>query len=205
MGRALTPAPFRRCGGVSEDLEAVLPSHAIESRTGQGVLPGARLVAHKDKESYEVGVRTSYERSVSFSRHLDGRWRTLDSVDWVGVVVPQENNSNRVEALVFDSTNLKKLFDKALQDLALLGRSLMYEMPIFIPLDTTSGKNFGHSVAGIKDAALWSRCSEEGELLKPQALPQASWETFINRVKREFAARNEVDVSKVQVEFRIID
>jgi len=63
----------------------------------------------------------------------------LDSVDWVGVVVPQENNSNRVAALVFDSTNLKKLFDKALQDLALLGRSLMYEMPILIPLDTTSG------------------------------------------------------------------
>ena len=60
-------------------------------------------------------------------------------------------------------------------------------------------------MAGIKDAALWSRCSEEGELLKPQALPQASWETFINRVKREFAERNEVDVSKVQVEFRIID
>jgi hypothetical protein len=176
----------------------------VGPRTGQGLLPGARLVADKDKRSFEVGVRTSYERSVSFSRHMDGRWRTLDSVDLVVVVVPQENNSNIVEALVFDSTKLKKLFDKALQELALAGRSLSFEMPIFIPLDTASRKNVGHSVAGIKNAALWSRTSEEGELLKTQSAAQASSETFIDRVKREFAEKNEVDVSKVQVEFRII-
>jgi hypothetical protein len=29
-------------------------------------------------------------------------------------------------------------------------------------------------------------------------------ETFINRVKREFAERNEVDVTRVSVEFRIL-
>ena len=138
----------------------------VEIRTSQGILPGARLVAVKDKKSYRVAVRTSYERSVSFNRHMDGRWRTLDSVDLIVVVVPQENNSNGVEVLAFDSTKLKKFFDKALQDLALADRSLSFEMPIFVPLDLTSRKNVGHSVAGIKNAALWSRCSEEGELLK---------------------------------------
>jgi hypothetical protein len=54
----------------------------------------------------------------------------------------------------------------------------------------------------LKNAALWS-ARIEAKRLKDQNLGGQS-ESFFDRVKREFAERNQVDVNKVQVKFRIL-
>jgi len=80
--------------------------------------------------------------------------------------------------------------------------SSRFEMPIFVPLDKESRKNVGHGVSNLKQLALWTVRVGADEL-KDKTVNH-NVETFIDRVKREFAERNEVEVDKVVVEFRIL-
>jgi hypothetical protein len=103
--------------------------------------------------------------------------------------------------LAFDAPPLIAVFEKAWKALEKAGRSLSFEIPIFVPLDEISRKNVGHDVANLKALAIWSvRLSAEEVMARNSA---ESGETFYERVKREFAERSGVDVSKVEVEFRI--
>jgi len=175
--------------------------YGTEPQTGQGLLPGARLLAKKDGRALEVAVRTSHQRALSFTVQTNGRWRGL-SVDLVLAVVPAEKNSESIEVLAFDSKVLRGCFDKAFKGLEQADRSSRFEMPIFVPLDKESRKNVGHGVSNLKEMALWTvRVGADELKLKTSS---AAAETFIDRVKREFAEKNEVDVSKVVVEFRIL-
>ncbi|WP_154072122.1 hypothetical protein [Bradyrhizobium erythrophlei] len=171
-------------------------------KRGQGLLPGARLIARKDGEDFVVAVRTSHERVLSFTMQTNSQWRTLENVDLVLAVVPAAKNSEIVEVLAFDSTALKARFDIASKGLERVDRSSSFEMPIFIPIDKESRKNVGHSVSNLKEIALWS-VNVSAAAMKVKASDDRAG-TFIDRVKREFAERNEVDVSKVVVEFRIL-
>jgi hypothetical protein len=171
-------------------------------KRGQGLLPGARLIARKDGEDFVVAVRTSHERVLSFTMQTNSQWRTLENVDLVLAVVPAAKNSEIVEVLAFDSTALKARFDIASKGLERVDRSSSFEMPIFIPIDKESRKNVGHSVSNLKEIALWS-VNVSAAAMKVKASDDSAG-TFIDRVKREFAERNEVDVSKVVVEFRIL-
>ncbi|SHG55945.1 hypothetical protein SAMN05443248_1956 [Bradyrhizobium erythrophlei] len=132
----------------------------------------------------------------------NSQWRTLENVDLVLAVVPAAKNSEIVEVLAFDSTALKARFDIASKGLERVDRSSSFEMPIFIPIDKESRKNVGHSVSNLKEIALWS-VNVSAAAMKVKASDDRAG-TFIDRVKREFAERNEVDVSKVVVEFRIL-
>jgi hypothetical protein len=174
--------------------------YETEARTGQGLLPGARLLARKDGGTFEVAVRTSNQRALSFTRQPNGGWRGL-SVDIVIAVVPAEKNSESIEVLAFDSKILRSCFDKALKGIKQADRSARFEIPIFVPFDKESRKNVGHGVSNLRDEALWTVSGADKLKLKT---PSAATETFIDRVKREFAERNEVDPSKVVVEFRIL-
>jgi hypothetical protein len=175
----------------------------IEERTGKGIRPGARLTAKASKgPTLEVAVRTGRERSLGFSRLSNGNWRTLQSVQLVLGVVPDDESAGDFVVLAFESKTLKSWYGKALKALKNAGRSPDLDVPIFIPLDEQSKKNVGHSIVGLKKAALWSVCIGAKQL-EDQHLAEGL-ETFIDRVKREFAERNEVDVSKVSVEFRIL-
>jgi hypothetical protein len=176
--------------------------YETEVKSGQGLLPGARLVARKDGERFNVAVRTSHERVLSFTMQTNAQWRTLDYVNLVLAVVPAAKNSEIVEVLAFDSTALKGRFDIASKGLERADRSSSFEMPIFIPIDKESRKNVGHSVSNLKEIALWS-VSVSAAAMKVKTSGDSAG-TFIDRVKREFAERNEVDVSKVVVEFRIL-
>lgn len=175
----------------------------IAERTGKGIRPGARLTAKASKgPAIEVAVRTGRERSLSFSRLSNGNWRTLQSVQLVLGVVPDDESAGDVAVLAFESKTLKSWFGKALKALEDAGRSPGFEVPIFIPLDEKFKKNVGHNIVGLKKAALWS-VRIGVKQLEEQSRGE-DFETFIDRVKREFAERNEVDVSKVSVEFRIL-
>jgi hypothetical protein len=175
--------------------------YQTEIQTGQGLLPGARLIASKDGQTIEVAVRTSHQRAVSFTTQPDGRWRGL-AVDLIVAVVPAEKNYDGVDVLAFDARSVEERFDLARQGLQETSRASNFEMPVFIPLDKTSRKNVGHSVSNLKEMAHWiDRVPASDVNLRVRADHQ---ETFIDRVKREFAEKNEVDVSKVFVEFRIL-
>jgi hypothetical protein len=171
-------------------------------KRGQGLLPGARLIARKDGEHFVVAVRTSHERVLSFTMQTNSQWRTLENVDMVLAVVPAAKNSEIVEVFAFDSTALKARFDIASKGLERVDRSSSFEMPIFIPIDKESRKNVGHTVSNLKEIKLWS-FNVSAAAMKVKASGDNAG-TFIDRVKREFAERNEVDVSKVVVEFRIL-
>jgi hypothetical protein len=175
----------------------------VEEQTGQGIRPWARLIATPPEgPPIKIAVRTGVDRSISFSRLASGEFRTLGRVHLVLAVVPDEKNSNDLAVIAFDSKILRGWYSRALKALDRAGRTPDLEVPIFIPLDEQSRKNVGHSVSGLKKAALWSVCIE-AEKLKDLHLSEST-ETFLDRVKREFAERNEVDVSKVFVEFRIM-
>jgi hypothetical protein len=170
-------------------------------KKGQGLLPGARLIAKKDGKLLVVAVRTSHERVLSFTMQTNSHWRTLDNVDPVLAVVPAAKNSEFVDIFAFNAVALKAYFDLASKSLGRADRSSSFEMPIFIPIDKESRKNVGHNVSNLKEIKLWSAVKAAAMKVK---MSDDSQETFIDRVKREFAERNEVDVSKVVVEFRIL-
>jgi hypothetical protein len=176
--------------------------YKTEVKKGQGLLPGARLIAAKEGKLFVVAVRTSHERVLSFTMQTNSHWRTLDNVDLVLAVVPVAKNSEFVEVLAFDAAALKARFDLASKGLGRADRSSSFEMPIFIPIDKVSRKNVGHSVSNLYEIKLWT-ASVSAAAMKVKTSDDSQG-TFIDRVKREFAERNEVDVSKVVVEFRIL-
>jgi hypothetical protein len=177
--------------------------YKIKERTGKGIRPAARLTATSaDGSSLEVAVRIGSERSIGITRLRNGKFRTLDVVDQVLAIVPDEERAADYQVFAFDSKTLKTWYGQALDELNKADRSPELDVPVFIPFDERSKKNVGHNIVGLRKAELWS-ASISAKELKDQNLSDAS-ESFIDRVKREFAERNEVDVTKVSVEFRIL-
>jgi hypothetical protein len=172
----------------------------VRTRSGQGLLPGSRLIAKRDGQEIDVAVKASLERSVNFTKQSKSRWRTVGAVDLVVVVVPALDGQD-IEVLVFDARPLIAVFEKAWKALETAGRSLSFEIPIFVPLDEVSRKNVGHDIANLKALAIWSVNLSAEEARARSSVESA--ETFYDRIKREIAERNGVDVSKVEFEFRI--
>lgn len=183
--------------------ELVQRGFSIEERSGRGILPGARLLATRDNETVDVAVRASLERSLGFSRKPDGDWRTLESADWLAAIVPAAGKGDRFQILFFEASRLIPAFDKALSAMRKENRAPSLEMPIYIPLDPRSRKNVGHQENGLAALAMWDPVEVEIDGAEP--VVAGTTENFIQRVKREFAEINQVDISKVQVEFKIVD
>ena len=183
---------------------AVLKSldYRVVSQSSRGVLPGARLVATKEGKTFRVAVKVLLERRMNFTRLSATKWRTLSDVDVVIAVAPVGDGSDAYEIIAFAAKPLIACFDQAWKTLKKANRALAFGVPVFIPLDEGSKKNVGHDVANLMELKDWAvaRSLSEMRALSSVTAP----DTFIDRVKREFAERNEVDVSKVVVEFRII-
>src|SRR5947209_7688826 len=96
----------------------------IEERTGKGIRPGARVTATSAGGSaFEVAVRTGSERAIGITRLRNGNFRTLDRVDWLLVIVPDEQRAADYEVFAFDSKALKSWYGQALEQLENAGRS----------------------------------------------------------------------------------
>jgi hypothetical protein len=139
---------------------------------------------------------------LSFSKRAQDEWGTLSSVDLILAVVPAKKEAGHFEVLAFDSKLLTLAFNAAWKELELAKRAVSFDMPIFIPLDSGSRKNLGHGVSSLNAGKAWC-VNFDPDAIKARAFARDA-ETFLDRVKREFAERNEVDVSKVVVEFRIL-
>jgi hypothetical protein len=170
--------------------------------SGAGIAPGARLEASNGSERpRKIAVRTSLSRMVGFARHKSGRWRTLPNVDDVVVAVPVADDAAAVEVLCFDARLMESTFDKTLQILRKQKCEPSFEAPIFIPLDQDKDA-LGNVTSGLAAKADW-RSKIRTVSLSVLSSPNSDI-GFVERVKREFAELNGVDVSKVVVEFRIL-
>jgi hypothetical protein len=170
----------------------------VELKAGAGIVPGARLRTFHGSEAREIAVRTSLDREVGFNRHPDGRWITIPTVDEIVVAVPSAEEPSSAEVLSFDREVVIDACNAALAAQKRQYPALSHKAPIFIALDT-----FDKGLAsGLKTKAKW-RISIPLDAVRRQNSTSARAESFIERVKREFADRNGVDVSRVTVEFRI--
>jgi len=170
--------------------------------SGPGIVRGARLKATAGPISgKQVAVRTSQDREVGLLRRDDDRtWRTIPRVRELVVAVPSlTNQESSIEVLCFDSKTVIELFDAAVKKAG--KRALSYKAPVFMALEDSPKKGSGALAGGLGAKAKWR---EEIPVASIAANPPDQSDGFIERVKREFAERNGVDVSKVVVEFRIV-
>jgi hypothetical protein len=74
-----------------------------------------------------------------------------------------------------------------------------HRLPLFIPLDDKRLRRTGAVTPGLKEKSQWR------EIITPdeEMLRKGTARGFIERVRREFADINGVDVSKVKVHFAI--
>jgi hypothetical protein len=181
---------------------------AIEQRgytarqvTAAGIVPGARLQVKKvGQPEKKVAVRTSKDRKVGLMRDSDtGDWRTIPEADEVVVSVQAQDDPNLAEVFGFEPEVLIRAFD-ALAAKALAGKSRekALKSPIFIALDHQLDDP-DELCSNLKKKSSWSMMVP----LKPQRTA-AEGLGFVERVKREFAELNGVDISKVLVNFQII-
>ncbi len=173
----------------------------VEVVNGPGIVPGARLRASKGVDERDVAVRTSLDREVGLTRHPDGRWITVPRMDQVITVVPAAEDPRLCEVFSFDARVLENAFDDALKTILEQNPNLSHKAPIFVGLDAFDGPHRG-VMSGLKSKAQWSISMP---IVSTASASQSKKKHgFIERVKREFAEINGVDVSKVVVEFRII-
>lgn len=168
----------------------------VQIKPGQGYLPGARLIATRARKKVDVAVKASQQRAIGFTRQANGRWRTLDAVDLVVVVVPDAHNMADAEVFGFARKPLVATFDRAWKALENAKRPTGFNAPVFIPLDEQSRKNLGHDVGNLKKFAVWSVRLPEDEL---DQRASGDEESYLDQFRRRFAAENGVDVGQVVV------
>jgi hypothetical protein len=200
----MAPTKFRK-RHLRECARLALEGRGIQAevKPGPGIVPGARLLTMAGSEEREVAVRTSLDREVGLTRHPDGRWMTIPNVDEVVVAVPSAEEPDSAEVLCFDSDVMIEAFDAALAARMKQDSKLSHKAPIFIALDHSAKGSSPNLQSGLKTKSKWRTLIPLSAVSMP-SLARPSAEGFIDRVKREFAELNGVDVSKVVVEFRII-
>jgi hypothetical protein len=168
--------------------------------SGPGVVPGGRLRVRKGEEEKTIAVRTSSDREIGCTRQPSGGWTTLARMDEVIVVVPSRDDQTVAEVFSFDPQVLIAELDKELAIQKARVPDLSYKTPIFVSLDDRRRRS-KELIPGIKSKCKWSDLVAVGAVSQSagtETVPQ-----FIDRVKREYAELNKVDVDRVKVQFSI--
>jgi hypothetical protein len=194
----LTRSLLRKAASVTLETECGYRVDVEENR--QGVAQGARLIATKGSDRLRVAVRTSLSRRIRLMRRGDGAWRTISDVDLVVVAVPADRRSTAIEVLGFVPDDIIKAFDIALENL----RTRDAGFPVVVALDDKTRRGATNSAAGLKMKAKWKYILPLDAPALREPTEAETGAQFIERVKREFAQRNGVDVSTVIVEFHIV-
>lgn len=179
-----------------------LGGEEVRLKAGAGIVPGARLEVLEDGRPVRtISVRTSLDREVGLMRNEKGDWRTIRNVNEVLVAAPSEDGAT-IEVTSFTPDVLIEAFNDALDKRPKLKRD--YRLPLFIPLDDKRGRRIGAILKGLKAKSTWQKTITPDEEMLRKGAEKFSKRSFIERVKREFAELNGVEVSKVVVEFRIV-
>ena len=189
---------LRGCAQVALEMQG----YSVQQVTSAGIVPGARLQVNKPGgPRRRVAVRTSKDRKVGLMRDPDtGKWRTIPDAHLVVVAVQAQGNPSLAEVLCFEPDVLVHAFDAlAAKILAKTSREKALKSPIFIALDHQLDDP-DELRSYLKKKSSWSMIVP----LKPQKTAAEGNVGFVERVKREFAELNGVDISKVLVNFQII-
>lgn len=150
-----------------------------------------------------IAVRSLLRRAIGLMRDVDGRWKTIPNVDEVVAVTPAVDDSRSVEVLGFDPKVLITIFDAALAFQLKRYPRLSKKAPIFVSLDKGRRGGATKSISNLKAQAKWSLVLSLDSTTASENFRSDAINGFIERVKREFAELNGVDVSKVRVDFHI--
>lgn len=196
----------------------------VKNKPGLGVLPGSRLRIQRSGQAQQtVVVRVSKKRKIGISRHQwSGKWFDVPGLNKVIVVAPSLRDPSLADVIEFDAEVLVQAFtvlDALRNGPHTKDRELNF--PIFVTLDPQPGDEGQSSSSNLIEKA--SRVTEVplpgspastsidqvvGVAVPARAAaagePKVKPEGFIERVRREFAEINGVDVSKVIVNFHIV-
>jgi hypothetical protein len=209
-------ATFRACARTALEQRGFV----VRKKAGLGVAPGARLRIHRPGQTQQnVVVRVSKKRTIGIKRHRwSGKWFEVPRLNEVVVVSPSLNDPKIADVYGFDAAVLVQIFDTL--DTMRNGpftseRELNF--PIFVALDPLESDGSNRISSNLIEKSSW-----QAEILLPESTAYASIdlgdvvaanaasnskvnpEGFIERVRREFAEINGVDVSKVTVNFQIV-
>jgi hypothetical protein len=168
-----------------------------------------------------VIVRVSKKRRIGISRHQwSGNWFEVAGLHEVIIVSPSLYDPRVADVIGFDAGVLVKAFDEL--DTLRNGpykKNRKLNFPIFVALDPLPGDERNSSSSNLIEKRSWKAAVSLAESLAttvpvvgdggpPRAAtssePKVKHEGFIERVRREFAEINGVDVSKVIVNFHIV-
>ena len=147
------------------------------------------MASLKGSKTEEVAVRTNASRRVRGVRRDDGLGRTLSDVDFVDVAVPARDPANSVEVLGFSPQTIIDRLDATLKQLP---KNSARDEPVIVALDDKVRSDA--RTAGLKSSAKWQHILSIDDPLLKEAATEETSEGFVQRVKREFAELNGVDV-----------
>ena len=186
-----------------------------------GVVPGSRLRIQRSGEPQKtVLVRISKKRKIGISRHRwSGKWFEVPGLDEVVIVSPSLSDPMNVDVVGFNTEALIRTFD-ALDQLrnGPYAKERELNFPIFAALDPQRSDDTNDMSSNLIEKASWavtvplyeplaSNPMDPGGKAAPAPVASAmqpSGEGFIERVRREFAEINGVEISKVIVNFHIV-
>ncbi len=194
---------------------------SVETIEKPRVVSGARLKTTDAKgRTRTIAVRTSYERKVVLLKGIrTGDWLTLSNVNEIVVAVRSLDSPNWAEIFGFKPKILADAFDAVVRwnvqrNPGGAGTGIGRERrgaPVTMVLDELESDPKGLK-SNLKAKASWSMTipvhAENLMLALSSPAPIVPVEKnagFLERVRREFAELNGVDVAKVKVSFQIGD
>ena len=173
--------------------------------SGPGIVPGARLKATKGPAAgKQIAVRTSQDRELGLLRRPDNkRWRTIPKMHEVIVAVPSLTEpDSMIDVFCFAAQTVVEKFDAALKGAG--ARDLSLKAPVFVALDDVLQPRSGALAGGLAQHAKWHDEIPVEAIAANLSIHSDDFIARVDRLKRDFAEHNGVDVSKVAVEFRIV-
>ena len=159
-----------------------------------------------------LGVQKNVRARLEFGLRWIARWDLPAILTAGGKPCPtsmrslspcrQPKSPNSVQVFCFNSHVMIEAFDGVLAAREKKNPQFSYKSPIFIALDGSKKSSAPETNSGLKAKAKWQMSVPLADVRRSSVHPSAS--QFIDRVKREFAELNGVDISKVVIEFQII-
>jgi hypothetical protein len=178
------------------------PGIGVEEVPGRGIMPGAKVqISEPGKKPRVATIRVSLDREVALTRHPDGKWVTVPNVDEVIFVVPAADGSDSAEVLSFRPSIVIDAFNHALDRLKRQNPALSYKAPVFVALDDATDDDFATASSALKEKAQWTKVISIDSVRRSRQ--RESVREFRERVHREFAKLQGLDISDVAVEFTI--
>jgi hypothetical protein len=211
---------FRACARLALEQRGFI----VRRKPGLGVALGARLrVQLPGHAQRTIVVRVSKKRKIGITRHQwSGNWFEVSGLDEVIVVSPSLHDPLVADVYDFDAQVLTRILDDL--DTSRNGpytKNRKLNFPVFVALDPQADDESNGVSSNLIAKATWIKT-----IALPRSLPSGSnepigsdamltgsvsadnarrGEGFVERVRREYAQLNGVDVNKVFINIHYVE